>query len=104
MSRLFVLLAALFARLSALAGTPGPGDYRNALPAGGEHRSDLVHLPPQPASGALPVVLSLHGGGGNAEPSRRIAGGAKLRNNRGATELELVLPHLPSLTISSAGH
>ena len=45
-----------------------PGDYSFTLSqAGMEHRSYLVHMPPQAAAGArLPVVLNLHGAGSNA--------------------------------------
>ena len=49
----------------------GPGDYRFQIDPAGRDRSYLVHVPPQAASRALPVVLSLHGGGGNAELHRR---------------------------------
>ena len=41
------------------------GDYRFELKSGGRTRSYLVHVPPQ--SGPLPVVINLHGGGGNAQ-------------------------------------
>jgi polyhydroxybutyrate depolymerase len=72
--RLAVLLASLAASLPAWAGTLAPGDYRFELQAGGLSRSYLVHAPPQAASGPLPVVLSLHGGGGNARQHQRSSG------------------------------
>jgi len=51
-----------------------PGDYRFALDSGGRSRSYLVHVPPQAASGPLPAVINLHGGGGNASQHRRDSG------------------------------
>jgi polyhydroxybutyrate depolymerase len=45
-----------------------PGDYEFALTHQSLRRSYLVHVPPQAAqSSRLPVVLSFHGGGSNAE-------------------------------------
>ncbi len=72
--RLALLLACLGVLSPARAGGLAPGDYRFELEAGGRDRSYLVHVPPPAASGALPVVLSLHGGGGNARQHRRSTG------------------------------
>ena len=61
---------------SSEAGQPpaaalAPGDYEFALDHGGLRRSYLVHVPPQAAARrALPVVLSFHGGGSNAQVMR----------------------------------
>src|SRR4029077_2339453 len=41
------------------------GDARFTLDFRGQERSYLVHSPPRPRSPA-PVILSFHGGGGNA--------------------------------------
>jgi polyhydroxybutyrate depolymerase len=51
-----------------------PGDYRFELSHDGRQRHYYVHLPPQAANAALPVLLSLHGGGGNARQHRRDTG------------------------------
>jgi len=51
-------------------GTRLPGDYRFELEAGDRTRSYWVHVPPQAVSGPLPVIISLHGGGGNARQHR----------------------------------
>jgi polyhydroxybutyrate depolymerase len=72
--RLGFLLAVLLASVPACAGTLRPGDYRFELQLGGRERSYLVHVPPQAAAGALPVLLSLHGGGGNAQQHRQSSG------------------------------
>ena len=70
MWRWLLLLSAL---LAAPAAALAPGDYRFELRHGGRDRSYLVHVPPRPA-GPMPVVLSLHGGGGSAEQHRRSSG------------------------------
>ena len=72
--RLLVALAACAAAVPAGAGTLTPGDYRFELESGGRARGYLVHMPPQAASGPLPVLLSLHGGGGNARQQRQGTG------------------------------
>ncbi|HTQ76618.1 MAG TPA: PHB depolymerase family esterase [Burkholderiales bacterium] len=61
-----VLLLALAAPLAARAAEPlAAGDHELTLEHGGLERSYLAHLPPQ-AGRPLPVVINLHGGGGNA--------------------------------------
>jgi len=72
--RLTILLVFLGASLSAWGGALLPGDYRFELEAGGRTRSYLVHVPPQTVAGPLPVVISLHGGGGNAQQHRQSSG------------------------------
>jgi len=62
------LAALLFAPLVAplLAhGALEPGDHTFTLKHGGRERSYIVHVPPNAAQPAA-VVISLHGGGGNA--------------------------------------
>ena len=70
---MFVLVVTLAAALlapMALAAL-APGDHAFALTHQNLKRSYLVHLPPQAAARrALPVVLSFHGGGSNAEVMR----------------------------------
>jgi len=60
------MLAFVLAALTALA----PGNHRIAL---GE-RSYIVHVPPGATAKPLPVVLNLHGGGGNSENQQRYSG------------------------------
>ena len=46
---------------------PPPGDHEQTVTVDGRQRSFVVHVPTGlPASGRLPVVIVLHGGGGNA--------------------------------------
>ncbi len=80
--RLPVALGTAIAVLVACAGGPAPsagplvpGDHTVAVEHGGAERSALVHVPPQATDGRpLPVVLSFHGGGGNAEGHREWTG------------------------------
>jgi polyhydroxybutyrate depolymerase len=63
----FVLLLFSEAVFAALA----PGDYDFPLPYQNIARNYLVHVPPQAARGrSMPVVMSFHGGGSNAEVMR----------------------------------
>lgn len=72
--RLTILLVCLGVVPLAWAGALAPGDYRFELKAGGRTRSYLVHVPLQAMPGLLSVVLSLHGGGGNARQHRHSSG------------------------------
>ena len=66
---LLVVVAALIA--SQAHAALAPGDYDFALTHQNLQRNYLVHVPPQAASRRpLPVVLSFHGGGSNAEVMR----------------------------------
>jgi poly(3-hydroxybutyrate) depolymerase len=65
-------IALVCAQASAFALPPG--DYRFELPWEGAARSYYVHVPAQATSRRLPIVLSLHGGGGNANQHRRKTG------------------------------
>lgn len=67
---LLFLLFNLVASVAAGANSLSPGDYRFELQSDGRTRSYLMHVPPQAAGGPLPLVISLHGGGGNAEQQR----------------------------------
>jgi polyhydroxybutyrate depolymerase len=52
-------------------GQYGPGEYGRWLEFGGRERYYLVHVPPQYKQGVpTPVVLALHGGGGNPDVIR----------------------------------
>src|SRR5207245_10062370 len=49
-----------------------PGNHRVALQHDGRPRVYIVHVPPAARDGQpLPVVLSFHGGGGNAENQQK---------------------------------
>ena len=66
----FLLLAALLVAESAIAAL-APGDYEIAITHQSLRRSYVVHVPPQAsANRPLPLVLSFHGGGSNAEVMR----------------------------------
>jgi polyhydroxybutyrate depolymerase len=56
------------------AATLAPGDYEFELVVANKTRSYLVHVPRTAASTALPLVISLHGGGGNARQHRQGSG------------------------------
>ena len=52
-----------------------PGTHERSLALDGRTRGYLVHIPPGvEAAGPLPLVLVLHGGGGNANQVRRSTG------------------------------
>lgn len=72
--RLTAYLLALIACSPVWAAALPPGDFQFELPVGGKVRNYLVHVPPQAVTGPLPVVLSLHGGGGNAQQQRQSSG------------------------------
>ena len=56
---------ALSLATACAANGVSPGDHRVEIPYGGRARSYIAHVPPQRGR-ALPVVINLHGGGGNA--------------------------------------
>lgn len=49
-------------------------DFSGSIKSGGIVRSYLVHVPARKASQALPLVLVLHGGGGNGAGMRSLTG------------------------------
>ena len=56
-------------------GRVSPGDYRRELPHRGHDRFYDLHVPPAARGGEpLPLVLNLHGGGGNPIQQRRDSG------------------------------
>ena len=64
---LLLALAMMSSALAALA----PGDYEISLTHQSLRRSYLLHVPPQARAGrALPLVITFHGGGSNAEVMR----------------------------------
>lgn len=80
-ARLRILLPVLFALLTASAAwasATGSGDshWRHTLLHDGIERHYLIHTPAAPAlrAGPVPLVLVLHGGGGNAENAERMTG------------------------------
>ncbi|MGJ0515201.1 MAG: extracellular catalytic domain type 1 short-chain-length polyhydroxyalkanoate depolymerase [Methylomicrobium sp.] len=68
---LFVSLGAVF---PVWADILAPGDYRFELETGGQSRSYWAHVPPRSVAVPYPVVISLHGGGGNARQHRQASG------------------------------
>jgi polyhydroxybutyrate depolymerase len=77
-------VASLFLVLSP-AAAPGPltaGDHRIAVSHGGLARAYIVHVPPH-ATGPLPVVIALHGGGGNGAQQQRYCGLDRVADREG---------------------
>jgi polyhydroxybutyrate depolymerase len=61
-----------------------PGDDRIEIAHAGLKRSSLVHVPPQASAGKpLPVVIDLHGGGGNAENQKKYSAMDSLADREG---------------------
>ncbi len=64
-----------FLAMPSYADELKPGDHELALTAGGRERTYLLHLPPAyDGKRSLPLVIVLHGGGGNAEGAVRMTG------------------------------
>jgi polyhydroxybutyrate depolymerase len=82
-----VLLTALLATLLAAPGPRRalrPGDHSISLRHDGVQRRYVVHVPPAATSGrALPVLLSFHGGGGNAAMHQRFSQGDEVADREG---------------------
>jgi polyhydroxybutyrate depolymerase len=52
-----------------------PGDYERSMTFGERERTCLLHLPPAyDGQNALPLVIALHGGGGNAQGAAEMTG------------------------------
>ena len=66
----------LFTLLYVIAGAAAAGDEAKSLMFRGEARSYVVRAPASPASSAakLPLVIVLHGGGGNAANAEMMTG------------------------------
>jgi len=56
------------------ARTSIPGDSTQSFTFAGRERAYLVHLPPAIGNSPLPLVLVLHGGGGNAASAAKMTG------------------------------
>jgi len=79
---LLALVVALLVPALAAAGLE-PGNHRVSLQHDGRPRAYIVHVPPAARDGQpLPVVLSFHGGGGNAENQQT----AELKGQAGTKE------------------
>jgi polyhydroxybutyrate depolymerase len=64
-----------FLAMPSHADEAKPGNHELALTAEGRERTYLLHLPPAyDGKRLLPVVIVLHGGGGNAEGAVRMTG------------------------------
>lgn len=74
----FAIIGGLLAGSAALASDPGSGGANSpqTLLHDGIERHYLVRTPAEPVlrAGGLPLVLVLHGGGGNAENAERMTG------------------------------
>jgi polyhydroxybutyrate depolymerase len=62
----------------------GPGDREGSLSSGGVKRTFSLHLPPvYDGRTPLPLVIVLHGGGGNAEGAARMTGFSREADREG---------------------
>jgi len=80
-----ILLWSLLATLATVTHAQGPQpDARQSLRVGDLERSYVLRLPAQrPAGKPLPLVLVLHGGGGNADYAERMTGFTPLAMQEG---------------------
>jgi polyhydroxybutyrate depolymerase len=70
-----VICVLSFLTMPSQADELKPGDHELTLSAGGRERTYLLHLPPvYDGKRLLPLVIVLHGGGGNAEGAVRMTG------------------------------
>jgi len=86
MRRSLVQLALVAALVPACARPPyaTETDLIRTLDHGGRSRTYILHVPPTyDLSHPVPLVLSLHGGGGNAENQRRLSGFNRLADEHG---------------------
>jgi polyhydroxybutyrate depolymerase len=64
---------AMLALLAASASAAFAQDVRSSLVVGGRERTYRLHVPPSGGEAKLPLVIVLHGGGGNGENAARMA-------------------------------
>ena len=69
-----MLLRLILLAILMFAAQPAQADDSVPLEWGGQRRPFIVHVPPGKTGESLPVVLVLHGGGGNAENMRAMTG------------------------------
>lgn len=63
---------------------PAPGDHEQSVTVDGRQRSFVVHVPAgMPADRPVPVVIVLHGGGGNARNAMQQTGMSELADRSG---------------------
>lgn len=73
-----VICVLSFLAMPSPANELNPGDHELVLTVGQRERTYLLHLPPAyDGRRALPLVIVLHGGGGNAEGAVRMTGFSK---------------------------
>jgi polyhydroxybutyrate depolymerase len=60
--------------MTAPAPAVKPGDYEETIIAGGKIRNYLLHVPPSYDGKKTPLVIVLHGGGGNAGSTAEMTG------------------------------
>jgi polyhydroxybutyrate depolymerase len=69
---------------NGLQVNPKPGDYKRSLPFGGRERSYVLHVPPAyTGQKPLPLVIVLHGRGGNAQNAMRMSGMSEKADKNG---------------------
>jgi polyhydroxybutyrate depolymerase len=83
-----VAVLSLIARTLAVASADVPernsGDFDRAIQAGGRLRTFHVHVPESSSTtDVMPVVIVLHGGGGNGQSIERSTGFSDLADERG---------------------
>ncbi|ROH93061.1 polyhydroxybutyrate depolymerase [Stagnimonas aquatica] len=77
------LLALVLAGAPGFATAGGDSGGRRHLPVGETQRSYLIRVPTPLPSGPLPLVLMLHGGGGNADNGEQMSGFTPIAQREG---------------------
>lgn len=81
---LFALLTLTFSLLACARNVPTPADTTHTLTHDGIERTYILHLPSSyDENKPAPLVLSFHGGAGNAENQRRVSGFNELADKEG---------------------
>ena len=78
-----VLLGLLLAWVPGLATAAGDSSARQHLPVAETQRSYLIRVPTPLPDGPLPLVLMLHGGGGNADNGEQMSGFTPIARREG---------------------
>src|SRR5205807_1476413 len=65
------------------SAAPTPGSSRVTLLSGGLERSAVIHVPPVAAGRRLPVLIAMHGAGGNGASFEPYSGFSTIADDEG---------------------